>query len=169
MKTNLRITLLSLAGLALISPAQAGTPVKRMIVRDIRGQARVAYVRASDNRILYPRVIQQIARAGARVEYRPALSSAYRPTYYPGYAGSQGYGYFSLPGRRFYPVSNGYPSYYRPPGGNYGVDSILYQGNRGYYGIPGYGLHGGAFPRPVVRPILPGLPPAIFSGNVNNH
>ena len=169
MKKPLRFTLLSLAGLALISPAQAGTPVKRMIVRDLRGQARVAYVRASDNRILYPRVIQQIARPGARVEYRPALSSAYRPTYYPGYAGSQGYGYYSLPGRRFYPVSNGYPSYYRPPGGNYGVDSILYQGNRGQYGIPGYGLPGGAFPRPVVRPILPGLPPAIFSGNVNNH
>ena len=155
----------------MISTATAGSPVVRAVVRDAQGKARVAYVRVSDKRILYPRVVQQIARPDGRVEYRPAVSSAYRPDFYAGYGvyrPGYEYGGYGIPGRRFYPVGNGYSNGYRPLG-NYGVDSILYNGNRGKFGIPGYGLPGGAFPRPVVRPQLPGLPQARYSGNVKGH
>ena len=168
MKSLIRFALPAVAGLLFMSPAEAGSTVARAVVRDAYGRARVAYVRVSDNRILYPRVVQQIVRPGSQVEYRPALSSAYRPDFYAGYGvyrPDYGYGDYGLPGRRFYPVGTGYPSYYRP-GGNYGVDAILYPGSRGKFGIPGYGLRGGAFPRPVVRPQLQGLPPARYSGNV---
>ena len=170
MKALNPLRMAALAGLMTISPAPAGSPVVRAMVRDANGKARVAYVRVSDNRILYPRVVQQIPRPGGRVEYRPAISSAYRPDVYAGYGVYRpdygyGYGAYGIPGRRFYPVGTGYPNYYRPSG-NYGVDAILYNGNRGKFGIPGYGLRGGAFPRPVVRPQLPGLPPARYSGNV---
>ena len=168
MKSLFRVGLAALTGLIMTSTASAGSPVVRAIVRDAQGRARVAYVRVTDNRILFPRVIQQIARPGGQVEYRPAISSAYRPDYYPGYGvyrPGYDYGGYSIPGRRYYPVGTGYPNYYRP-GGNYGVDAILYNGNRGKFGIPGYGLPGGAFPRPVVQPRLPGLPAARYSGNV---
>ena len=141
----------------MISPALANNGVVRCQVRDANGRPRTVYVRASDNRILYPRVVQQIARPGGKMEYRPAISSAYRP--------DSGFVAFSpLPGRRFYPVSNGYPNYYRPTG-NYGVDSILYNGNRGNFGIPGYGLPGGAFPRPVVPPQSSVIQIPRFSGS----
>lgn len=171
MKTLPRLGLAALAGLLIVSPAAAGSPVVRTVVRDVHGKARVAYVRVSDRRILYPRVVQQIVRPGGHMEYRPAISSAYRPDSYAGYGVFQpgyGYGAYGIPGRRFYPVGSGYANSYRP-GGNYGVDAILYNGNRGKFGIPGYGLPGGAFPRPVVRPQLPGLPPARYSGNVKGH
>ena len=151
MKSLIRLALPAVAGLLFMSPAEAGSTVARAVVRD-----------------LYPRVVQQIVRPGSQVEYRPALSSAYRPDFYAGYGvyrPDYGYGDYGLPGRRFYPVGTGYPNYYRP-GGNYGVDAILYPGSRGKFGIPGYGLRGGAFPRPVVRPQLQGLPPARYSGNV---
>ena len=168
MKNTSPLKLTALVWLVLTFPAAAGSPVIRTLVRDAYGRARIAYVRASDQRILYPRVMQQVERSGGHVEYRPALSSSYRPEFFPGYGVyRQNYGYesYGIPGRRFYPVGNGYPNYYRPIG-NYGVDSILYHGNRGKFGIPGYGLPGGAFPRPVVRPQLSGLPPARYSGNV---
>ena len=172
MKTLFRSGLTTLSALLIISPAMAGSPVVRCLVRDANGNARTAYVRVSDRRILYPQVVQQITRKGRPVEYRPAISSAYRPGMYPGYGvyrPDQGpgysYGNAAIPGRLFYPVGSGYPRYYRPLG-NYGVDSILYNGNRGRFGIPGYGLPGGAFPRPVVRPQTSGLPPARYSGNV---
>lgn len=152
----------------MISTATAGSPVVRAVVRDAQGKARVAYVRVSDKRILYPRVVQQIARPGGRVEYRPAVASAYRPDFSAGYGENRfGYGAYGIPGRQFFPVGNGYRDGYRPLG-NYGVDAILYNGNRGKFGIPGYGLPGGAFPRPVVRPQLPGLPQARYSGNVKD-
>lgn len=165
MKTLLRSSLAALAGLLMISPALANHGVVRCQVRDVNGRPRTVYVRASDNRILYPKVIQQIARPGGRMEYRPAISSAYRPdsgygVFRPGY----GQGAYGLPGRRFYPVNNGYPNDYRPTG-NYGVDSILYNGNRGYFGIPGYGLPGGAFPRPVVPPQSSVIQIPRFSGS----
>ncbi len=168
MKTISRVSSCLLAGLALVSNAAANSPVVRTLVKDAHGKARVVYVRQSDNRILYPRVIQQVPQGGGKVELRPAISSAYRPDgyagYYPGSSG-YGYGYYGVPGRRFYPVGTGYPSYYRPKG-NYGVDAILYNGNRGYYGIPGYGLPGGAFPRPVVRPQSSVIQVPRYSGNV---
>lgn len=50
--------------------------------------------------------------------------------------------------------------------GNYGVDSILYNGNRGKFGIPGNGRPAGAFPRAVVRPQTSGLPAARDLGHV---
>ncbi len=170
MKTLFKPGLVALAGLMIISPVMAGSPVVRCLVRDANGKARTAYVRVSDRRILYPQVVQKIARPGKPVEYRPAISSAYRPDFYPGYGvyrpeHGYGYGYTGIPGRLYYPVGTGYPGYYRPTG-NYGVDSILYNGNRGKFGIPGYGLPGGAFPRPVVRPQTSGLPAARYSGNV---
>ncbi len=167
MKALFRMTLASLAGLLLISPAAADSRVVRCLVRDANGQARTAYVRMSDKRIMYPRVVQQIKRPGGRMEYRPALSSAYRPDFYAGYGvyRGDGYGAYGIPGRRFYPVNPGYQGTYRPSG-NYGVDAILYNGNRGKFGIPGYGLPGGAFPRPVVRPQSSVIRIAPYSGNV---
>lgn len=162
MKTFFRLSLIPLAGLLLASQAFAGSPVKRAVVRDANGNARIVYVRTSDNRIMYPQVIRKVAQPGGRVKYLPAVSSAYRPG---GYGYGSGIGYYGVPGRRYYPTGTGYPSYYRPSG-NYGVDSILYPGNRGKFGIPGYGLPGGAFPRPVVKPQLPGLPLNRYSGNV---
>lgn len=153
MKISFPFCLCVLAGLAMISGAAADSAVVRTLIRDAHGKARVAFVRKADNRILYPRVVQQVQGARGRIEYRPALSSAYRPDGYTGYlpGSGYGYGYYGVPGRRYFPVGTGYPSYYRPKG-NYGVDAILFNGNRGHYGIPGYGLPGGAFPRPVVRP-----------------
>lgn len=167
MKTSLRFSLNLLAGLALISNAAADPAVMRAVVRDANGNARVAYVRKSDNRILYPQVVQQFHHGRGKVEYRPAISSAYRPDGYAGYIPGFGYGqgYYGVPGRRYYPVGTGYPNYYRPKG-NYGVDAILYNGNRGYYGIPGYGLPGGAFPRPVVQPQSNVIQIPRYSGNV---
>lgn len=168
MKTFLRLTLAALAGSLGLSTAVAGSPVVRTVVRDAHGNARIAYVRVADRRIVYPQVVRKVSAGGGRTEYRPAISSAYRPGFGYGYGlGARGgsYGYYGVPGRRYFPVGTGYPSYYRPMG-NYGVDSILYNGNRGRFGIPGYGLPGGAFPRPVVRPQLPGLPAARYSGNV---
>jgi hypothetical protein len=167
MKTLSRFGSCLLAGLAMVSNAAADSPVVRTLVKDAHGKARVAYVRKSDNRILYPRVIQQVPRGGGKVELRPAISSAYRPDGFAGWwAGSgAGHGYYEIPGRRFFPVGTGYPSYYRPKG-NYGADAILYNGNRGYYGIPGYGLPGGAFPRPVVRPQSSVIQVPRYSGNV---
>ena len=167
MKSFFRSVLVTLGSLLLTAPAWADSGVRRAVVRDAHGRARVAYVRVADNRILFPRVIQQIDRPEGRKEYRPALSSAYRPDLagYGVYRPDYGYGAYGIPGRRFYPVGTGYPNYYRP-GGNYGVDAILYPGSRGKFGIPGYGLPGGAFPRPVVRPQVQGLPLGRYSGNV---
>lgn len=168
MKTILQFSLAALAGMAMLSSATAGSPVRRCLVRDGNGMPRTVYVRVSDNRILYPRVMQQVGRTGGRMEYRPALSSAYRPPFdgYGGYRPGYGYGqgYYGAPGRRYFPVSNGYPNYYYPRG-NYGVDAILYHGSRGAYGIPGYGLPGGAFPRPVVRPQSSVIQIPRFTGN----
>lgn len=175
MKFLLRFSCAALGGLLLASPAMADSRVVRCLVRDANGNARTAYVRVSDRRVLYPQVVRKVVKPGQPVEYRPAVSSAYRPGAYgygygarfgsgSRYAASNGYIY-GIPGRRFYPVGTGYPNYYLNRG-NYGVDSILYHGNRGAFGIPGYGLPGGAFPRPVVKPQLPGLPPARYSGNV---
>lgn len=168
MKTSFNSLLMATACLLTVSQAMGGSPVVRTLVRDAHGKARVAFVRVSDKRVLYPQIVQQIARPGGRVEYRPAIASAYRPDFFAGYGvyrPGYDYGATGIPGRQFYPVGTGYPRYYRP-GGNYGVDAILYPGNRGKFGIPGYGLPGGAFPRPVVRPQLPGLPPGRYSGNV---
>jgi hypothetical protein len=141
--------------------------VVRVMVRDANGQARAAYVRTSDRRVLYPQVVRQIATPGKPIQYLPAISSAYRPEFFPGFGVLRpdfGNANVIFPGRLFYPVGNGYPRSYRPTG-NYGVDSILYNGNRGKFGIPGYGMPYGAFPRPVVRPQTSGLPPARYSGN----
>ena len=154
-------------GLLVANTAEAGPAVMKKMVRDAQGRARVVYVRVADNRILYPRVVQQIVRPGRAVEYRPAFGSAYRPggNGYGVYRADYGYGLGGLPGRRFFPVRSGYGSTYRPLG-NYGVDGILTPGNRGKFGIPGYGLPGGAFPRLVVPAPLPGLPLPRYSGNV---
>lgn len=166
-----KLTLAAWAGtLALSSTAWAGSPIVRTVVRDAQGKARIAYVRVADRRIVFPQVVRQVTAEGGRTEYRPALSTAYRPGLGYGYGYGQGthrgsFGYYGVPGRRYFPVGTGYPSYYRPLG-NYGVDSILYHGNRGRFGIPGYGLPGGAFPRPVVKAQLPGLPQPRYSGNV---
>ena len=73
MKTLLRSSLAALAGLLMISPALANNGVVRCQVRDVNGRPRTVYVRATDNRILYPRVVQQIARPGGKTEYRPAI------------------------------------------------------------------------------------------------
>ena len=167
MKTPLFLAQATLAGCLMISSALAGAPVVRTLVRDVHGKARIVYVRVADKRILYPRVVQQIAMPGGSVEFRPAVSSAYRPDYFPGcgvYRPDFGYGIYAIPGRRYYPVGTGYPDYYRPTG-NYGVDAILYRGDRGKFGIPGYGRPGGAFPRPLVRPQPSGLPQPRYSGN----
>ncbi len=143
----------------------------RTVVRDAHGKARVAYVRVSDKRILYPRVVQQVTRLGGKVELRSAVTSGYRPSGYAGYGvyrRDYGHGVYGVPGRQYYPVNPGYSGTYRPSG-NYGVDAILYRGNRSPHGSAGYGRVGGAIPRPVVRPNLPGLPLPRYSGNVKGH
>lgn len=148
----------------MISPAAAGSPVARVLIRDINGQARVAYVRVADNRILYPRVIQQIAKPGGQTEYRPALASNYRPKFQGGFAGHRppyGYGYYPNRGNGNAVVAP-YASYYRPIS-NSGVDGYLHDialrnsaQNRG----------GWQRPRPVHAPAPVPVPPVrqVFRG-----
>jgi len=127
MKILNRLFLTALAGMAMMSSASAGSPVARVLIRDANGQARVAYVRVADKRILYPRVIQQIAKPGGQTEYRPALSSNYRPKFQGGFAGHRppyGYGYYPNHGNGNPPVAP-YASYYRPIS-NSGVDGYLH-------------------------------------------
>jgi hypothetical protein len=164
MKTLLRLSLICLAGLAMISPASAGSPVKRTLVRDARGQVRVAYVRVADNRILFPRVVQKITDSRGCTQYRRAVCSSYRPSHlagrgcydafgrrcYPGYATLGNYGADAIlrsrrSGYANAPLANygvnavygrSYSGYSQghPSSGNYGVNAILNNGNRGHSG-----------------------------------
>lgn len=154
MKTLPGTGLATLAGLVMMSSAMAGSPVVRVMVGDADGQARAACGALPTGGSFILRWCRKSrGRANPSNTCRP-IPSAYCPEFPPGFGVLRpdlGNGSVVLPGRLCDPVSNGYPRSYRPTG-NYGVDSILYNGNRGKFGIPGNGRPAGAFPRAVVRP-----------------
>ena len=133
--------------LLLLTPTFAGPPVKRCIVRDGRGQARVAYVRVADNRVLYPRVIQQVATASGGFSYRAALASNFRPA---------GYGVYRRGFGNFYPANGSISRAYGNPA-RYSSTA-----NNGYGGSYNYGTNYG------YRPNTGYFPPA-RSGSTGNY